>query len=163
MSRLLGLRVSEHLAQSPRNRLVLLACGRQGVAGAILTPAALAVIASTFSGEERGAAVGSWTAWTGVAFVLGPLIGGWLITHSSWRAVFVINVPIAIATVALVLYALPPAHDDGNERARVDVVGGVLCVLGLAGPVFALIESPRRGWNDPLIVVSFVGGIVLLA
>src|SRR3954453_10458004 len=195
MSRLLGLRVSEHLAQSPRNRLVLLACilgssivfvdgsvvnvalptiqrepggrrapqqwvvhsylltlgslllvggslgdlfgerrmfvigivsfgavsvlcalapdgptlilarGLQGVAGAILTPAALAVIASTFSGEYRGAAVGSWTAWTGVAFVIGPLIGGWLITHSSWRAVFVINVPIAIATVALVLYA----------------------------------------------------------
>lgn len=149
-------------AVAPDGTTLILARGLQGVAGAILTPAGLAVIATTFSGEERGAAIGSWTAWTGVAFVIGPLIGGWLITHGSWRWVFLINVPIAIATTALVVYAVPK-RESGNERARVDVVGGVLCVLGLGGPVFALIEEPRRGWGDPLILSTFFGGLVLLA
>ena len=149
-------------AAAPDGTTLILARGLQGVAGAILTPAGLAVIATTFSGEERGAAIGSWTAWTGVAFVIGPLLGGWLITHGSWRWVFLINVPIAIATAALVIYAVPK-REGGNERARVDVVGGVLCVLGLGGPVFALIEEPRRGWGDPLILLTFFGGIAVFA
>jgi EmrB/QacA subfamily drug resistance transporter len=149
-------------AAAPDGTTLILARGLQGVAGAILTPAGLAVIATTFSGEERGAAIGSWTAWTGVAFVIGPLLGGWLITQGSWRWVFLINVPIAIATAALVIYAVPK-RETGNERARVDVVGGVLCVLGLGGPVFALIEEPRRGWGDPLILGTFFGGLLLLA
>jgi len=149
-------------AVAPDGTTLILARGLQGVAGAILTPAGLAVIATTFSGEERGAAIGAWTAWTGVAFVIGPLIGGWLITHGSWRWVFLINVPIAIATAALVVYSVPK-REGGNERARVDVVGGVLCVLGLGGPVFALIEEPRRGWGDPLILGTFFGGLALLA
>ena len=149
-------------AAAPDGTTLILARGLQGCAGAILTPAGLAVIASTFSGEERGAAIGSWTAWTGVAFVIGPLVGGWLITHGSWRWVFLINVPIAIATAALVVYAVPKG-EVGNERARVDVLGGVLCVLGLGGPVFALIEEPRRGWGDALILVTFFGGLALIA
>jgi EmrB/QacA subfamily drug resistance transporter len=149
-------------AVAPDGTTLILARGLQGVAGAILTPAGLAVIATTFRGEERGAAIGSWTAWTGVAFLIGPLIGGWLITHGSWRWVFLINIPIAIATCALVIYAVPKSA-SGNERARVDVVGGVLCVLGLGGPVFALIEEPRRGWSDPLIFGTFFGGLALLA
>ncbi len=149
-------------AAAPDGTSLILARGLQGMAGAILTPAGLAVITTTFSGEERGAAIGSWTAWTGVAFVIGPLVGGWLITHASWRWVFLINVPIAITTLALVAYAVP-RRDAGNERARVDVVGGVLCVLGLGGPVFALIEEPRRGWTDPLILATFFGGLALLA
>jgi EmrB/QacA subfamily drug resistance transporter len=132
------------------------------VAGAILTPAALAVISVTFRGEERGAAIGSWTAWTGVAFVIGPLVGGRLITHGSWRWIFLINVPVAAATTALVLRVVQ-AEERGNARAQVDVVGGVLCVLGLGGPVFALIEEPSRGWSDPLILVPFFGGLALLA
>jgi EmrB/QacA subfamily drug resistance transporter len=149
-------------ASAPDGTTLILARGLQGCAGAILTPAGLAVIAATFSGEERGAAIGSWTAWTGVAFVIGPLVGGWLITHGSWRWVFLINVPIAIATTALVVYAVPH-RESGEERASVDVLGGVLCVLGLGGPVFALIEEPRRGWGDPLILGTFFGGLVLLA
>ena len=148
-------------AVAPTGTTLILARGLQGMAGAILTPAGLAVITTTFRGEERGAAIGSWTAWTGVAFVIGPLLGGWLITHGSWRWVFLINVPIAIATLALVAYAVP-RRAVGKERARVDVVGGVLCVLGLGGPVFALIEEPRRGWSDPLILLTFFGGLALL-
>src|SRR4051812_6442692 len=70
--------------------------GIQGVAGALLTPASLAVITDTFEGEKRGAAIGTWTAWTGISIVIGPLLGGWLIDVTSWRAIFFVNVPIAI-------------------------------------------------------------------
>jgi EmrB/QacA subfamily drug resistance transporter len=149
-------------ALAPDGTVLILARGLQGIAGAMLTPAGLAVITGTFSGEERGAAIGTWTAWTGIAFVIGPLVGGWLVTHASWRWVFLVNVPFVALTQALVAYAVPK-RETGKERARVDVVGGVLCVLGLGGPVFALIEAPRHGWSDPLILATLVGGIVLLA
>jgi EmrB/QacA subfamily drug resistance transporter len=148
-------------AAAPDGTTLIAARGLQGIAGAILTPAGLAVIAATFSGEERGAAIGTWTAWTGVAFVVGPLVGGWLVTHASWRWIFVINVPFAIATAALVAHAVPKREPTG-ERPRVDVVGGALCVLGLGGPVFALIEEPRHGWGSGLILVPLVVGIALL-
>jgi len=148
-------------AAAPDGNTLIVARGLQGVLGAVLTPAGLAVITATFQGEERGAAIGAWTAWTGIAFVIGPLVGGWLVTHASWRWVFIVNVPFAIGTALLVAYAVPK-RQSGKERARVDVVGGVLCVLGLGGPVFALIEEPRRGWGDPLIVVTLVGGLALL-
>jgi EmrB/QacA subfamily drug resistance transporter len=148
-------------AVAPDGTTLIVARALQGAAGAILTPAGLAVIASTFSGEARGAAIGAWTAWTGVAFVVGPLVGGWLVTNASWRWVFLINVPIALATMALVGYAVP-VHERTGPRPRVDVVGGLLCVLGLGGPVFALIEAPRHGWTDPLIAIPLVGGVILL-
>ena len=148
-------------AAAPDGTLLILARGLQGVAGALLTPAGLAVISSTFSGEERGAAIGAWTAWTGVAFVIGPLVGGWLVTHASWRWVFIINVPFAVVTAALVMYAVPKGRHEG-ERARVDILGGSLCAIGLGGPVFALIEEPRRGFGDPLILTTLFGGIAVL-
>src|SRR5438067_609813 len=149
-------------AVAPDGNTLIVSRGLQGVMGAILTPAGLAVITGTFQGEERGAAIGSWTAWTGVAFVIGPLVGGWLVTNASWRWVFLINVPFAAVTAALVAYAVPP-RAPGKTRPRVDVLGGVLCVLGLGGPVFALIEEPKRGWGSPLIATTLVGGLVFLA
>jgi EmrB/QacA subfamily drug resistance transporter len=153
--------MSAACAAAPDGNALIAARGLQGVTGAILTPAGLAVIAATFAGEERGAAIGTWTAWTGVAFVIGPLVGGWLVTHASWRWVFIVNVPFAVVTAALVAYAVPRREVVG-ARPRVDLVGGVLCVLGLGGPVFALIEEPRRGWGDPLIFVPLVAGVALL-
>jgi EmrB/QacA subfamily drug resistance transporter len=147
-------------AAAPDGTTLIVARGFQGIAGAILTPAGLAVIAATFSGEARGAAIGQWTSWTGVAFVIGPLVGGWLVTHASWRWVFLINVPFAIVTALLVAYAVPKRPPPEN-RPHVDVVGGALCVLGLGGPVFALIEEPRHGWSSPAIVVPLVAGVAL--
>jgi EmrB/QacA subfamily drug resistance transporter len=141
--------------------MLILARALQGMAGALLTPAALATITTEFSGEERGQAIGTWTAWTGIAFVIGPLVGGWLVSVASWRSIFLVNVPFVIATLALVSYALP-VRERGRAHARVDYLGGVLCVLGLGGPVFALIEAPRRGFTDPLILGSLLGGLALL-
>jgi EmrB/QacA subfamily drug resistance transporter len=150
-------------AAAPDGTTLILARGLQGATGAILTPAGLAVIATTFSGEERGAAIGAWTAWTGIAFVIGPLAGGWLVEHASWRWVFLVNVPFALVTGALVAYAVPRKQPTDARRAKVDVIGGLLCAVGLAGPVFALIEEPRRGWGDPLILFAFFGGIAVFA
>jgi EmrB/QacA subfamily drug resistance transporter len=149
-------------AAAPDGTSLILGRGLQGVTGAILTPAGLAVIATTFAGEERGAAIGAWTAWTGIAFVIGPVLGGWLVTHASWRWVFIVNVPFAIATAALVAYAVPKRPPAG-DRPHVDLVGAVLCVLGLGGPVFALIEEPTRGFGDPLVLVALFGGLAILA
>jgi EmrB/QacA subfamily drug resistance transporter len=140
---------------------LIVARGLQGIAGALLTPSALATITSTFSGEERGAAIGTWTAWTGISFIIGPVVGGQFIQTFSWRSIFLLNVPIVLATLALIRVSMVPTV--AHERARVDVVGGVLCVLGLGAPVAALIEAPKRGFGSPLIIAGMVGGAALLA
>ena len=149
-------------ALAPTSNLLIGARAVQGVAGALLTPSSLAVIAATFEGEERGAAIGTWTAWSGVSTVIGPLFGGWLLGVASWRWIFLINLPLVAITIALVL-AVVPRQEPRDERVRVDFVGGVLCVLGLGGTVFAFIEQPRLGWGDPAIVASLAVGVVLFA
>jgi EmrB/QacA subfamily drug resistance transporter len=148
-------------AIAPTATLLIAARGVQGIAGALLTPSALAVIVTTFEGAERGAAIGTWTAWSGIATVIGPLVGGELIAVASWRWIFIINVPLAVITLALVLAVVPARSTSG--RARVDVIGAVLCVLGLAGTVFALIEQRRLGWSSPAIWGPLAGGVLLLA
>src|SRR5207248_3394952 len=89
-------------AIAPDANTLIVARGLQGIAGALLTPAALAVITSTFSGEERGAAIGSWTAWTGISLVIGPLLGGWLVSAASWRSIFILNVPLVALTLGTI-------------------------------------------------------------
>jgi EmrB/QacA subfamily drug resistance transporter len=149
-------------ALAPTGNALIGARALQGVAGALLTPAALATITASFSGEERGAAIGTWTAWTGIGIVIGPLVGGWLVDIATWRSIFVVNVPLVLGTLALVAIALPRT-DRRTERPHVDVIGAVLCTLGLAGPVFALIEQPRRGWADPVILATLLGGLIVFA
>jgi EmrB/QacA subfamily drug resistance transporter len=142
----------------------VLVAGRalQGVFGALLTPSALAVIVATFPPDERGGAIGSWTAWSGIAFVLGPLAGGYLIDVASWRWIFAINVPFVIATVVIVRIAVGQRPREG-PRAPVDVIGAILCALGLAGPVYALIRQPSVGWGSPEVIFALVAGILLFA
>jgi EmrB/QacA subfamily drug resistance transporter len=141
--------------------MLIVARGLQGVAGALLTPAALATITSTFSGEERGAAIGTWTAWTGISFIIGPVVGGQFVETISWRSIFLLNLPVVIATLVLLRISMAPSRR--RENARVDILGGILCMLGLGGPVYALIEAPTRGFSDPLIVGCIAGGALLLA
>ena len=134
----------------------------QGIAGALLTPSSLAVIIAVFPPEERGAAIGSWTAWGAIGTVLGPLLGGQLVDQASWRWIFAINIPLVLATLWLIVAAIPRT-DPNRPHAHVDYPGAVLCALGLAGPVFALIEQPRLGWGSPAVYGPLLGGIAVFA
>ncbi len=139
----------------------MLICARavQGVAGALLVPSSLALIMDNYDSDERGPAIGTWAAWTGIATVFGPLGGGVLIQAASWRWIFAINlVPVAV-TLWLLRHVGPSRRID----QRIDVIGAILAVFGLAGVVFALIDEPRFGWTDPRVLVPLVGGFVLLA
>jgi EmrB/QacA subfamily drug resistance transporter len=154
--------VSVVCAMAPSIEVLVAGRALQGVFGALLTPSALAVIVSSFSPDERGAAIGSWTAWGGIAFVIGPLLGGWLIGVASWRWIFAINVPFVVATVIIVRIAVAERPREGPQ-VRLDFLGATLCALGLAGPVFALIRQPSVGWGSPQVVVPAVAGIAMFA
>jgi EmrB/QacA subfamily drug resistance transporter len=146
-------------AAAPTVEVLIAARALQGVAGALLVPSTLALIVATFAADERGAAIGSWTAWTGIATVVGPLAGGLLIDNFSWRWIFAINAVPAVATLWLIARAVPkPAEPP--RGGRVDVRGALLCAAGLGGTIFALIEQPRLGWDDPRVVVMGIGGVV---
>ena len=136
--------------------------GIQGMAGALLTPSSLAMLTATFSGTARGNAIGQWTSWTGISFIVGPTIGGWLVDVSTWRAIFLLNIPIAAVTL-LILLRLGSMHQARREDLRVDVPGAILGAAGLGLIVAGFIEQPHRGWGDPLIVVAFLGGVAFLA
>jgi len=147
-------------AIAPTAEVLIIARALQGIAGALLVPSSLALIISAFSGVEQAKAIGRWTAWTGIAFIIGPLVGGLLVDFASWRWIFVINViPIAIA---LVLLKRLTFEEEIKVRAKVDVLGIILGALGLGGIVYALIEQGSLGWNNPIIWVTFAIGVALL-
>jgi EmrB/QacA subfamily drug resistance transporter len=148
-------------AAAPDATALIVFRGVQGMAGALLTPASLAVLTATFSGAERGAAIGQWTAWSGISFVIGPTIGGWLIDQTSWRVIFLINVPIALVTLLLVL-RLGGMRQSRRTDLRVDWPGAVLCAAGLGLVVAGFIEQPSLGWSDPVVIGGLLGGTALL-
>ncbi|HEV3093990.1 MAG TPA: MFS transporter [Solirubrobacteraceae bacterium] len=150
-------------ALAPSIGALIAARALQGVAGALLTPSALAVIVATFRESERGPAIGSWTAWGGIATVLGPLAGGELLQIASWRAIFLINLPLVAICVGLILWVIPRAAPNRARPRRIDFGGALLCALGLGGPVFALIEQPRLGWSSPAVWLPLVAGAALFA
>lgn len=148
-------------ALAPSTEALVAARVLQGAFGALLTPSALAVIVSAFPPAERGAAIGSWTAWSSMSFLVGPLVGGQIVDAVSWRWIFAINVPFVLITILLVRMALPAAAGGGTRR-RVDWAGGALSLLGLAGPVFALIRQPDLGWGSPGVLAPLLAGVALL-
>jgi len=135
--------------------------GLQGMAGALLVPASLAMITATFAGAARGNAIGQWTSWSGISFIIGPTLGGWLVDVSTWRVIFLINLPIAAVTL-LILMRLGGMHQPRRLDLRVDVPGAILCTAGLGLVVAGFIEQPQRGWGDPLILVGLLGGAACL-
>ncbi len=148
-------------AVAPSIEVLVGARALQGVSGALLTPASLAILIAVFPPAERGKAIGSWTAWGGIGILLGPLLGGQIVDSFSWRWVFAINVPLVALTLALAARYVPEGHRGSGPRPHVDVRGATLCALGLAGPTFALIEQPMLGWGDPLVWGLGSLGIVL--
>jgi len=150
-------------ALAPDPGLLIAARALQGVAAALLVPSSLALITSTFSGPAQGRAIGSWTAWTGVAFLIGPLTGGALVDTIGWRWVFAVVVVPVVLTL-LLMTRLPGDAHRGSVGAppRVDVIGAVLAAVGLAGPVFALIEGQRVGFGAWFVVVPLAVGLAAL-
>lgn len=147
-------------AVAPTIEALVAARAVQGLAGALLVPNALGLIVAKFEPHERGAAIGTWTAWTGIALVGGPFAGGILVDGIGWRWIFAVNaVPVVLALA--VLARIDDRHDTPTP-GRLDVVGTALATLGLAGPVFALIEQPVRGW-DALVLATLLVGLALLA
>src|SRR5581483_12371384 len=146
---------------APTIGVLIAARALQGAAGALLTPSSLAIIVMAFPRRERAAAIGTWTAWGGIASIVGPLLGGQIVDQVSWRWIFALNVPLVLATLALVLVAVPPAARTVSRR--VDVPGALLCVLGLGAFVFGLIEQPCFGWTSTVTIASLAGGGALFA
>ncbi len=149
-------------ALSPSSAFLIGARGLQGLTGALLVPGSLAIIAATFEGAERGKAVGTWTAWTGIATVIGPAGGGALVEAVSWRAIFWINVPLVIFTVWLARTHVEESLDPEADRA-IDWLGILMSALGLGGVVFGFIEQPMEGWGSPIVLIPLVAGAVLFA
>jgi len=148
-------------AAAPSAAFLVLSRGLQGVAGALLVPSSLALILANFEGPAQSRAIGTWTAWTGVSFVLGPLLGGLLVDGASWRWVFAINVAPVCATLLVLARTAPdPARDPSS---RVDALGALSCAGGLGALIFALIQQPGRGWTDPVIAGALAGGAVAFA
>lgn len=158
---LIGFGVTSLLcAFAPTGLFLVIARALQGVAGALLVPSSLAIIISTFSGAAQAKAIGRWTAFTGVAMIAGPVIGGVFVDTLSWRWVFVINV-IPIGITLFMLMGLK--QEDHGSGGRVDVLGAVLGSVGLAGTVFALIEQGVYGWGSPRVFLPFILGVLSLA
>ena len=148
-------------AVAPTASVLIAARIVQGLAAALLVPSSLALITSTFRGAAQSTAIGRWSAWTGTAFLLGPVGGGALVDLAGWRWIFAINV-LPIAVTLLVARRIPEPHREGRAP-RIDLPGAVLGAIGLAGPVFALIEQERLGWTSPLVLIPLIVGIASLA
>jgi EmrB/QacA subfamily drug resistance transporter len=141
---------------APSIRQLIAARAVQGIGGALLVPGSLALISANFSQAERGRAIGTWSGFTSITAAIGPVLGGWLTEHGSWRWVFFVNLPVGIAVVALSLTKVPESR-AGAEGRQFDWPGGLLAALGLGGIVFALIESaPLAGAAGAIALITLL-------
>ena len=132
----------------------------QGLGAALLVPGSLAIISSSFSENERGRAIGTWSGFSAITAGIGPVMGGWLIEHVSWRAVFFINLPIALLVILISLRHVTENSD--KETTRVDWLGAILAAAGLGALVYGLIESSRLGFADRSVILVLIAAVVLL-
>jgi EmrB/QacA subfamily drug resistance transporter len=146
---------------APNVHQLILARAIQGVGGALLVPGSLAIISASFAEEDRGKAIGTWSGATAITTALGPVLGGFLIEHVSWRAVFFLNLPIA-AVVLLLVFRFVPETRDEEAKGKLDLLGASLATIGLGGIVYGLIESANLGFRSPVVLVALIGGVGVL-
>ena len=148
-------------ALAPDATWLIVARAVQGIAAAMLVPASLAILGATFSDQERGGAIGAWAGFGAVTTAVGPVLGGWLVDHVSWRAIFLINIPLAIATVGLALAAVRESRDE--DVTHLDWLGAGLAATGLAAVTWGLTAVGARGWGSPAVWSALTAGVALLA
>jgi EmrB/QacA subfamily drug resistance transporter len=134
----------------------------QGVGAALLVPGSLALISATFPEAQRGGAIGTWSAFSGITAAIGPVLGGYLVDHYSWTWAFLVNAPIGVALLIICAAHVPESRDE-TTRGQVDLWGATWATLGLAGLIFALIEAPVRGWSSAPVLAAALAGVAGLA
>jgi EmrB/QacA subfamily drug resistance transporter len=146
---------------APNSATLVGARALQGVGAALLTPGSLAIIQASFASDDRSKAIGAWSGLGGVAAAIGPFVGGWLISAVSWRLIFFINLPVAVAVTMISTRHVPESRDP-SAVGPLDALGATLVTLGLIGVVYGLIEGPALGWGSPICVAALLGGVLAL-
>ena len=141
-------------------RQLIVARAFQGFGAALLVPGSLAIISNSFSEQERGRAIGVWSGFSAITTAIGPVLGGWLIENVSWRAVFFINLPLALVVILISLRCV--AENSNTDSTRIDWLGAVLAALGLGALVYGLIDSSQVGFNSRPVIISLAAGVVVL-
>src|SRR6266403_538753 len=136
--------------------LLIIARSIQGVGAALLVPGSLAIISSSFDEKSRGQAIGTWSGFTAITTAIGPVLGGWLVEHASWRWVFFINLPLAAAVIAISVWRIPESRSA--TAGRIDWLGALVATAGLGGLIVGFIESVTLGWRNPLVFGSLIVG-----
>jgi EmrB/QacA subfamily drug resistance transporter len=139
---------------------LVIARSAQGIGAAFLVPGSLSIISASFDEQSRGQAIGTWSGFTAITTAAGPVLGGWLIEHASWRWAFFINVPIAAAVVVISLWHIPESRN--SAAGPIDWVGASLATVGLGGVVYGFVESTNLGWTHPLVFGSLIVGFACL-
>jgi EmrB/QacA subfamily drug resistance transporter len=140
---------------------LIIARSVQGIGAALLVPGSLAIISASFEEKNRGQAIGMWSGFTAITTALGPVLGGWLVEHASWRWVFFINLPLAAAVIVISLWRVPESRNSAAQH--VDWLGAITATLGLGGLIFGLIESSSLGWKNALVIGTLGGGLACVA
>ena len=143
---------------APGVNTLIVARGLQGIGGALLTPGSLAMIQASFDPHDRARAIGAWSGLGGVATAVGPFVGGWLIQEASWRWIFLINAPLALAVVIIAQRHVPESRDT-SAIGHPDFLGAGLGALSLGGITYALIQAPADGATPPVVVAALLGGL----
>ena len=134
----------------------------QGIGGAMLVPGSLALISASFSEDDRGKAIGTWSGFSAITTAIGPVLGGWLVEHWSWRAAFFLNLPLAAAVLVISFWKVPESREK-NHHGPLDWPGAALATIGLGALVYGLIESPRLGFSNMTVLLTLIGGVACLA
>src|SRR2546421_8063031 len=146
---------------APNITVLIIGRAVQGLGGALLVPGSLAIISATFDSKHRGQAIGTWSGFTAITSVLGPVLGGWLVQYASWRWVFFINVPVAVIVLTVLFWRVPESRGEENSP-RLDYAGALLATLGLGGIVFGLIEAGNVGLGSPEVLIALAIGVLSL-
>lgn len=146
---------------SPNVNQLIIARAVQGIGGALLVPGSLAIISASFSEQQRGQAIGTWSGFTAITSALGPVLGGWLVENVSWRWIFFLNIPLAGIVLGILFWRVPESRDE--ESATLDLWGAALVTIGLGVIVYGLIESSHLGLFHPLVLGCLAVGALILS